>query len=160
LIKRMYPDNELNPLHERKMTIERGKKKLLIPIILLAIVPVVMFAAGFALGEEKQAQESSNTVIVGTELDYPPYSFLDEDGRPAGFNVDLTRAIAKKMDLKIAIEIKPWSEIRLGLKTGKISVISGIYYSKKRAESVDFFSTLHHRPSRCICPSRCSGHQN
>ena len=41
-------------------------------------------------------------VVVGGGTDYPPYEFIDRDGDPAGYNVDLTRAIAEVMGLRIA----------------------------------------------------------
>ena len=40
-----------------------------------------------AFAGEEQTEKVSHAVIVGAELDYPPYSFLDEEGKPARFNV-------------------------------------------------------------------------
>jgi len=129
------------------MNIDREKKNLLIPIILLKIVFSVMLSADFALAAEKQIEMSSNIFIVGTELDYPPYSFLDEEGKPTGFNVDLTRAIAKAMGLRVDIQVRPWGNIRDNLSSDKIDVIAGMYYSKERAKRVDFsppYTIVHH----------------
>jgi polar amino acid transport system substrate-binding protein len=64
--------------------------------------------------------QNSGTVVVGTELAYPPYSFLDENGEPAGYNVDLTQAIAAVMRLDIEVRIGPWGEIRRALEAGEI----------------------------------------
>jgi polar amino acid transport system substrate-binding protein len=41
------------------------------------------------------------TIIVGGDRDYPPYEFLDKNGNPAGYNVELTRAIAEVMGIKV-----------------------------------------------------------
>ena len=35
-----------------------------------------------------------DTLIAGGDRAYPPYEYLDEEGRPAGFNVDLVNAVA------------------------------------------------------------------
>ncbi len=116
-------------------------------MILPGIILGVMLTAGFAPAGEKQTEKSREAVIVGTELDYPPYSFLDEEGRPSGFNVELTRAIAKVMGLKIEVQIGPWGHIRNSLAAGKIDVISGMYYSKERTKTVDFsppYTIVHH----------------
>ena len=107
-------------------------------IILLGMTFAVIPLTDSALAGEKQVEGSSNALIVGTELDYPPYSFLDEEGKPSGFNVALTQAIAKAMGLNIEVRIGPWADIRKGLREGKIDVISGMYYSKERAKTVDF----------------------
>jgi PAS domain S-box-containing protein len=97
------------------------------------------------------AQEPSsfrqNKIIVGTELDYPPYSFLDKNNHPAGLNIDLTLAIAEVMELDVEIRIGPWNEIRDALHSGEIDVIAGMYYSPERDEQVDFsppFARIHH----------------
>ena len=66
---------------------------------------------------------------------------------PTGFNVDLTHAIAKVMELKAEVQMAPWGDIRSDLTTGKIDVIAGMYYSKERAEMVDFsppYTIVHH----------------
>jgi len=44
-------------------------------------------------------------VVVGGDRDYPPYEFLDSNGQPAGFNVDLTRAIAKVMGMRVEFRL-------------------------------------------------------
>ncbi len=97
-----------------------------------------------------QAQESpdqTKAFTIGTELDYPPFSFVDENGRPAGFNVELSQAIAEVMGEEIEIRIEPWSDIRTDLQSGTIDVIAGMYFSKEREEDFDFsppFAQIHH----------------
>ncbi len=80
----------------------------------------------------------SDTVIVVGEYDYPPYSFLDSDGTPAGFTVQLTRAIARVMGLQVDIRLGPWAEIRQGLEDGSVDIIQGMYFSEERDKTVDF----------------------
>ncbi len=63
---------------------------------------------------------------------------MDEKGEPAGFNVDITRAIAEKMNIDIEIRIEPWSEILRELEEGDIDVVSGMYYSLERDKEFDF----------------------
>ena len=81
---------------------------------------------------------SDDQITIGTELGYQPYSFLDENGRPAGFNVDLTRVIAENVGLDAEIKIGPWGEIRKALEAGVIDAISGMFYSEERDRLVDF----------------------
>jgi len=91
--------------------------------------------------------QENGRIIVGTEQDYPPYSFLDEKGEPTGFNVELTRAIAEAAGLDVEIDYRPWAEIREDLESGKINAISGMYYSQERDELVDFsppYAVVHH----------------
>ncbi|MFW6237266.1 MAG: PAS domain S-box protein, partial [Desulfosudaceae bacterium] len=69
---------------------------------------------------------------------YPPYEYLDEEGRPAGYNVDLTRAIARAVGLDVEIRLGPWSEVREGLRRGKIDALQGMLYSTERDRQFDF----------------------
>ena len=78
------------------------------------------------------------TVIVGGDRDYPPYEFLDKDGQPAGYNVELTRAIAEVMGMKVEFRLGGWSEMRRALQNGKVDVLQGMSWSEERASEVDF----------------------
>ena len=78
------------------------------------------------------------TVTVGGDRDYPPYEFIDKDGKPSGYNVELTRAIANVMGMKVEFRLGGWSEMREALQSGKIDVLQGMSYSEERAGEVDF----------------------
>jgi polar amino acid transport system substrate-binding protein len=75
---------------------------------------------------------------VGGDRDYPPYEFIDKDGQPSGYNVELTRAIANVMGMTVQFRLGGWSEMREALQTGKIDVLQGMSYSEERAREVDF----------------------
>lgn len=77
-------------------------------------------------------------VVVGADPDYPPYEFVDRNGQPAGYNVDLTRAIADVMGLSVEFRFGKWSEMRAGLMSGEIDVLQGISYSDERAKVLEF----------------------
>ena len=78
------------------------------------------------------------TIMVGGDRDYPPYEFLDKDGKPAGYNVDLTRAIADVMGIKVDFRFGSWSEMRNALIDGSVDVLQGISYSEERTRTVSF----------------------
>ena len=77
-------------------------------------------------------------IIVGGDRNFPPFEFLDKRGKPTGFNVDLTRAIAREMGLNIEIRLGAWSERIQALKTGKIDALQGMFYSPVRDLNFDF----------------------
>lgn len=81
---------------------------------------------------------SKPVIIVGGDRDYPPYEFLDKNGQPAGYNVDLTRAIADVMGMKVEFRFGGWSEMRNGLLAGSIGVLEGISYSEDRTKTLSF----------------------
>lgn len=80
----------------------------------------------------------AKTIIVGGDRDYPPYEFLDSSGKPTGYNVELTRAIAEVMGLQVEFRLGGWSEQLRDLKEGKIDLLQGISWSEQRAAQIDF----------------------
>ncbi|HEY6839238.1 MAG TPA: transporter substrate-binding domain-containing protein, partial [Geobacteraceae bacterium] len=77
-------------------------------------------------------------IVVGGDRDYPPYEFLDKNGQPAGFNVDLTKAIADVMGMKVAFRFGGWSEMRAALMDGSVALLQGISYSEERSKTLAF----------------------
>jgi len=64
-----------------------------------------------------------------TTVDFPPFNFLDQTGRLAGFHVDLARAICAELDIlaKCQIQALPWDELEGALTTGQAeALISGL----------------------------------
>jgi ABC-type amino acid transport substrate-binding protein len=78
------------------------------------------------------------TIVIGDDLDYPPYSFLDSNGRPAGFNIELAEAISEVMGFNIEFRLGNWNEVMKELKAGKIHAISGMFYSAEREKDYSF----------------------
>ncbi|HEY6009407.1 MAG TPA: transporter substrate-binding domain-containing protein [Geobacteraceae bacterium] len=104
--------------------------------ILLATVSVLAFWAGPA--RAVPAGQGRATIVVGGDFNYPPYEFIDREGRPAGFNVELTRAIAEAMGLNVEIRLGPWGEMRKGLESGEVDILQGVVYTEERARTYDF----------------------
>jgi diguanylate cyclase (GGDEF)-like protein len=79
-------------------------------------------------------------MIIGDDLNYPPYSYLDSKGMPAGFNVDLAKAVARVMGYDVEIRLDEWSKTRAALESGEIDAISGMFFSVQRQETYAFTS--------------------
>ena len=77
-------------------------------------------------------------LLVRGDHNYPPYDYLDEQGRPTGFSIDLIRAVGEVMDLDVEIRLGPWDYVRADLAAGRIDVITGMFYSRRRDEKLDF----------------------
>lgn len=93
-------------------------------------------------GPIEAAQTSRSRIVVGGDHDYAPYEFLDKNGEPAGYNVELTRAIARQLGIEVSFRLGPWAEIRQALERGEIDVVQGVFYSPER-ETVFDFSPAH-----------------
>lgn len=101
----------------------------------------------FGATDAQGRNPDDKVIIVGANRAYPPYEYLDKDGQPAGYNVDLTRAIAKVMGMKVEFRFGAWSEMRSALMKGEVDVLQGISFSEERARSITFsppHTIVHH----------------
>lgn len=96
------------------------------------------FLAGGICHGETESLAENRVIVVGGDYNYPPHEFLNEKGQPAGYNVEMTLAIAKVMGLDVEIVLGPWDDLRDKLKNGQIDIIQGILKSPQREEYLDF----------------------
>ncbi len=92
----------------------------------------------FAMALFWASSVAGKPVIVQGDDNYPPFEYLNGNGVPEGYNIDIIRAVARAMDMDIKIELGPWSQVRSALERGEIDVLAGMYRTRKRDEKVDF----------------------
>ncbi|KAB0664318.1 transporter substrate-binding domain-containing protein [Oryzomonas japonica] len=105
--------------------------------LFMAMAAVACLLSGAALADTLQGTPQK-VIIVGGDREYPPYEFIDKNGQPSGYNVELTRAIADVMGMKVEFRLTGWAEVRTALQTGKVDVLQGMSYSEERSREVDF----------------------
>jgi PAS domain S-box-containing protein len=81
-------------------------------------------------------------VVVGINRDFPPYEYLDAKGRPAGYDVELLRAVAEVESLDLEFRADTWDNTLNGLRESRLDLLPGLLYSKERQAFADF-STPH-----------------
>jgi polar amino acid transport system substrate-binding protein len=70
---------------------------------------------------------------------YPPFNFYNDKNELVGFDVDVAREIAKRLDVKLKPVTTEWSGIIEGLRAGTYDGILGsMAVTPKRQEVVDF----------------------
>jgi len=110
-------------------------------LLLMASCAVVIPGSSSALADRVRP-----AIVIGGDLAYPPYEFLDNDGKPAGFNVELTYAIAEVAGLTVEIRLGAWDEMRRALEHGELDAMEGVVHSPGRESVFDFsppHSTIH-----------------
>jgi polar amino acid transport system substrate-binding protein len=81
----------------------------------------------------------SSTLVVGMELNYPPFEMVDPQGQPSGISVEMARALGRFLKRDVRIENIPFDGLIPALKTGKIDlIISSMTQTPERAQSIDF----------------------
>jgi len=104
----------------------------------LRFLPAVLILFGVLMQSVPGAWAAEPVLVIGDDLDYPPYSFLDEQGEPAGFSVELARAVAEEMGYRAEFRPGTWQDTVEALEKGDIDVISGMFYSPARARRFAF----------------------
>ena len=78
---------------------------------------------------------SLKTIIVGN---YEPYTFVNDQGVPDGFSVDVARAVTHVMDLSLEIRVDTWEHATGALLDGTIDLLPMMAASPERDKSFDF----------------------
>ncbi len=97
----------------------------------------------------QKQRHGRSRIVVGGDSNYPPYEFLDENGQPAGYNVELTRAVARQLGVDVDFQLRPWYATREALFAGQLDMVHGMFYSPERDGTFDF-SSAHTRISHVI----------
>ena len=105
-------------------------------IIVLAILLFVVLKP-VKIYSSNREDLHKRVILAASELDYPPFAIV-RDGEPAGFSVDILKAVMRVMDLEVEISVGPWHEIKEKLKSGEIEVLPLVALSDERLEYLDF----------------------
>ncbi|MES2014008.1 MAG: PAS domain S-box protein [Pseudomonadota bacterium] len=79
-----------------------------------------------------------DTLIVGSEQDYPPFATGMTDATADGFTVELWKAVATQEGLNYTIRVLPFHQILDEFKAGKIDVLINLAKSDQRQQFADF----------------------
>lgn len=87
---------------------------------------------------------------VVSEVNYPPFSYLDKKGQPAGFDVDLARALCTIMQRPCEVVLMPFDAVIPAVQSGKADVaISGLAKTPER-EKLLYYATPYYRSRTVI----------
>lgn len=110
---------------------------------------LALFLSGTAPASAKQSsvvaqkplpviQAQKNTLVVGSEQDYPPFATGMTDATAGGFTVDLWKAVAAEAGLNFTIRVRPFHQILQEFKEGRIDVLINLARSDERNQFADF----------------------
>ena len=123
-----------------------GKSRALICFVLCMIMALpVYFSSAVAVKAAEQ-----QTIIIGTNAEYSPFEYLDDNGNITGFDYDLLEAIAKEENVKLVWKDMPFDSLMGSMEAGDVQVIAaGIGPTEDRKKSVDF-SDVYYTGTQCI----------
>lgn len=103
------------------------------------ITLALLICTAMLLSATQAWAQKEKVFINGIDANFPPFAYVNAQGQPEGFDIDMLAWIAN--DLGIKIEHKPmeWSGIVASLQAKKIDLIaSGLSVTEERAKQIDF----------------------
>ncbi|MBV6289472.1 cystine ABC transporter substrate-binding protein [Pseudomonas aegrilactucae] len=90
-------------------------------------------------GEQLQKIKDNDSISIGLEGTYPPFSFVDADGKLSGFEVELSEALAKQLGVKARLQPTKWDGILAALESRRLDiVVNQVTISEERRKKFDF----------------------
>ncbi len=105
--------------------------------ILIALI-IGIFLWRFPFYNSAQSEQRDAVIIVGTNTEYPPYSFMEHD-TIVGLDIDVIREVGKRLNKAIDLHDMPFEALIPEIQLGKIQVIAaGMTPTEQRAKRVLF----------------------
>lgn len=116
-------------------------------IALVALTTLVLGFAGLAIAQDSDVTNKGvipqilkrGELVVGLEAGYLPFEMRNKKGEIVGFDVDVAKAMAKAMGVKLELVNTAWDGIVPALMTKKFDIImSGMTVTQERNLKVNF----------------------
>ena len=92
----------------------------------LMILSFAYLFAAHAQTDTARVYNEEHPLVYEDSWDLWPYSFLNDNGQPDGYNVDLIRMIMKELNIPVIIKLKPAQDAFNDLKDGKSDLMLGL----------------------------------
>lgn len=86
-----------------------------------------------------------------TETDYPPFDFTGPDGNPAGFNVDLARALCDEIKVSCTVQMRKFETLLDAMSTNRgDAIIASVAVTPQTRAKADFTDFYYRTPARFV----------
>jgi len=84
------------------------------------------------------------TISFATEATYPPFEYVDEDGKIKGFDIDLANALCQQMKAECTFNNQAFNSLIPSLQLGKFdAIISALGVTPERQQQVAFTNSYY-----------------
>jgi polar amino acid transport system substrate-binding protein len=125
-----------------------NRKRFLISLIFSAVLFLFWTTSALYAGVLEDIQ-SKGELVVSTDANYAPQSFLNDKGQLDGFDIEVSKEVAKRMDVKIKFVTPDWDLIVAGKWGARWDLsIGSMTITSARAKVVDFSSPYYYTPAQ------------
>ena len=106
-------------------------KRILALLLALALIVVCFAGCG-----------SKEKLVMGTNAEFPPYEFVDDNGNIVGIDAEIAKAVAEKMGYELEIRDMKFDSLITAVQSGNIDfALAGMTVDEERLLSVNFSDT-------------------
>ena len=96
-------------------------------------------AASTGAADQLAAIQTNGKLVVALEGAWQPWSYHDESDTLVGYDVEVSRAIAEKLDVEPEYVESDWDSLFAGLDAGRFDIVcNGVEVTDERAKTYDF----------------------
>jgi polar amino acid transport system substrate-binding protein len=115
--------------------------KLMTHILVLAAA--LCASRGFANDDGLAHIKKVGKILVAVDTTYPPMEMEGDNGKPAGFDIDLAKELGKRLGISVEFVVMPWDGIIAGLAAKRYDIIcSAMNITAERSKQVEFVPYL------------------
>lgn len=110
-------------------------------------VAFVAAAVSAQAGETLDRVMEKKALVVATNSGWPPQSYLDDNNEMVGFDIDVSREIAKRLGVEVSFETPDWATLTGGRWQGRYDLgVGSVTPTKARAQVIDFAGIYYYSP--------------
>lgn len=114
---------------------------------LLAGAALLAATSSAFAGETLDRVLEKKAMVVATNSSWPPQSYLDDNNEMVGFDIDVSREIAKRLGVDVSFETPDWATLTGGRWQGRYDLgVGSVTPTKSRAQVIDFAGVYYYSP--------------
>lgn len=118
--------------------------------MMAALTPALLggFMSAALAGETLDRVMKNKMLVEVTDQAYPPFSYIDDSGEVVGFDVDVSKEIAKRLGVEYKVETPSWEIIVAGNWNGRWDIcVCSMTPTAERAQVLDFVNEYYAAPA-------------
>ena len=119
-------------------------------MMIAALTPALLagFASAALAGETLDRVMKNKLLVEVTDQAYPPFSYIDDSGEVVGFDIDISKEIAKRLGVEYKVETPSWEIIVAGNWNGRWDIcVCSMTPTAERAQVLDFVNEYYESPA-------------
>ena len=132
------------------------KKNRKLSIVLLFLLFTTLVFGIMGCSSNSSNDKNKKTLVVGTNAEFAPFEYVDENGNYDGFDIALMKELGNRMGYNIKFSNMEFKSLTASVKTGGIdAAIAGMTITDERKQSVDFTDS-YFSATQCIIVNKKS----